>query len=182
MREIIVNKFFISSIFLFSISIIGCVSLAEQDGHWLYPNKIKAYIPPNHKRTVMMKHAFAEWTRLTNKKILFYYVSSPAKADLKVSFVKSIPNADRQIGLTKSLVLSNGKITSSEILIAEKTTDGRQLGNDAVYTVMLHEIGHAIGLMEHSKNPLSIMYATEDDRQEILKSDLQRLNKIYGWK
>ena len=75
-----------------------------------------------------------------------------------------------------------GKITSSEILIAEKTPDGRQLGNDAVYTVMLHEIGHAIGLIEHSDNPLSIMYATEDDRQEILKSDLKRLNGIYGWK
>ena len=47
---------------------------------------------------------------------------------------------------------------------------------------MLHEIGHAIGLIEHSDNPLSIMYATEDDRQEILKSDLKRLNGIYGWK
>ena len=160
----------------------GLISFAEQDGHWLYPNKIKAYIPPNHKRSVIMKHAFAEWTRLTNKKVLFYYVSSPAKADIRVSFVKMIPNADRQIGLTKSLILSTGKITSSEILIAEKTPDGRQLGNDAVYTVMLHEIGHAIGLIEHSDNPLSIMYATEDDRQEILKSDLKRLNGIYGWK
>lgn len=158
------------------------ISFAEQDGYWLYPNKIKAYIPPNHKRTVMMKHAFAEWTRLTNKKVLFYYVSSPAKADIKVSFVKTIPNGDRKIGLTKSLILPTGKITSSEILIAEKTPDGRVLGNDAVYTVMLHEIGHAIGLLEHSKEPLSIMYATEDDRQEILKSDLKRLHNIYGWK
>lgn len=159
----------------------GTVSFAGQIGRWLYPNKIKTYIPPNHKRTVMMKHAFAEWTRLTNKRVLFYYVSSPAKADLKVSFVKSIPNADRQIGLTKSLVLNTGKIKRSEILIAEKTVEGKQLGNDAVYTVMLHEIGHSIG-MEHSNDPLSIMYPVEDDRQEILKSDLNKLKSIYNWK
>ncbi len=46
---------------------------------------------------------------------------------------------------------------------------------------MLHEIGHAIGINEHSADPLSIMYPTEDDRQEILKSDLRNLAKIYGW-
>lgn len=150
--------------------------------HWLYPNKIRTYIPPNHKRTVMMKHAFERWTRLTNRKVMFYYVSSPNAAQLKVNFVNKIPNADREIGLTQSYFTSTDKISRAEIFIAENTADGRQLNNDAVFTVMLHEIGHALGIGEHSNNPESIMYATEDDKQEILQSDLQNLYKIYGWK
>lgn len=176
------KKIVILILFIFVFSVVNVTSFASENKRWLYPNKIRTYIPPNHRRTVMMKHAFAEWTRLTNKKVLFYYVSSPDKAQLKVSFVKMIPNADREIGLTKYKFLQSGKIVGADILIAEKTSDGRQLGNDAVYTVMLHEIGHAIGIGEHSNDPMSIMFPMEDDRQEILKSDLKKLNSIYGWK
>ena len=53
-----------------------CVA-ATVNRRWQYPTKIKTYIPQNHKRTIMMKHAFAEWSRLTNNKIVFRYVDSP---------------------------------------------------------------------------------------------------------
>lgn len=148
---------------------------------WQFPKKIKTYIPPNHKRTVMMKHAFAEWTRKTNNKVIFKYVTSKKVADIDVQFVTSIPNADREIGLTRTKYTNNKNILHATIYIAEKSSSGRKLGNDAVYTVMLHEIGHAIGISEHSNDPLSIMYPYEDDRQEILKKDLKTLSEIYEW-
>lgn len=147
---------------------------------WQFPKKIKTYIPSNNKRTTMMRHAFAEWTRKTNGKIIFKYVSSKATSDIDVQFVDAIPNADREIGLTKSR-FKNNKLLHATIYIAEKTVAGKQLNNDAVYTVMLHEIGHAIGIMDHSNDPLSIMYPYEDDRQEILKGDLKDLSEIYDW-
>nr|QGT49716.1 hypothetical protein Melaina855_1030 [uncultured Candidatus Melainabacteria bacterium] len=155
--------------------------IAQSVRKWQYPTKIKTYIPPNHKRTIMMKHAFAEWSRLTNNKVIFRYVDSPKTAQVIVQFVNVVPNAEREIGLTKSSYSGSGHMVRAIIYIAEKTAYGHQLGKDAVYTVMLHEIGHAIGIDEHSKNPLSIMYEIEDDRQEILKSDLKNLANIYGW-
>lgn len=157
------------------------VSAKTVNRRWQYPTKIKTYIPQNHKRTIMMKHAFAEWSRLTNNKIIFRYVDSPKYAQVVVEFVNIVPNAEREIGLTKSTFTSSGGMLRATIYIAEKTSSGYQLGKDAVYTVMLHEIGHAIGIDEHSADPLSIMYPTEDDRQEILKSDLRNLAEIYGW-
>ena len=151
-------------------------------GRWQYPNAIKTYIPPNHKRTIMMKHAFAEWSRVTKNKVVFKYVNNPNVAQVVVRFVETIPNADREIGLTRTQILSGNRIISAEILIAEKAVGSRRvLGNDSVYTVMLHEIGHAIGILEHSKNPESIMFPSEDDIQEILQSDLKTLAEIYGW-
>lgn len=157
------------------------VSAKTVNRRWQYPTKIKTYIPQNHKRTIMMKHAFAEWSRLTNNKIIFRYVDSPKYAQVVVEFVNIVPNAEREIGLTKSTFTSSGGMLRATIYISEKTSSGYQLGKDAVYTVMLHEIGHAIGIGEHSADPLSIMYPTEDDRQEILKSDLRNLAEIYGW-
>ncbi len=157
-------------------------SVPPTSARWLYPKQIKTYIPPNHKRTTMMKHAFAEWTQKTKGKVVFRYVSSPKTAQIRVFFVASVPDAEREIGLTKSRTIGKGKMLRSEIYIAEKTAQGYSLGRDAVYTCMLHEIGHAIGIFEHSDDPLSIMYPIEDDRQEILNSDLKKLYQIYEWK
>ncbi len=173
-------------VFLFSILVVFSFSLKVQSTEnsnkwWMYPKQLKVYIPPNHKRTVMMKHAFAEWTRVTGGKLAFKYAPSPNVAKIQVFFVDKIPNADREIGLTRFRFSNSGKLLSAQIYIAEKTSSGRVLGNDSVYTVMLHEIGHAMGISGHSSDPLSIMYPVEDDKQEILKSDLKTLAEIYGW-
>lgn len=162
---------------IFGISIKG---FAETNKYWFNPKFLKTYIPPNHPRTEMMKHAFAEWTKLTERKFVFRYVTSPNTAHIRVHFVEQIPNADREIGLTKFRFI-NRKMTHAQIYIAEKTSKGKQLGDNAVYTVMLHEIGHAMGINKHSNNPLSVMYPTENDVQEILKSDLETLAEIYDW-
>jgi len=177
MKKFMVMFFLLMIVFMSGISAFA----VDMNKRWMYPRQIKTYIPPNHNRTIMMRHAFAEWSRLTNNKFIFKYVTSPQNAQVKVYFVKSIPNADREVGLTKFWFTNTGKMAHADIYIADKTARGRTLGKDAVYTVMLHEIGHAMGISEHSKNPLSIMYPTENDAQEILKSDLKTLAEIYGW-
>lgn len=149
-------------------------------GKWTYPTKIKTYIPPNHSRSVMMKHAFQEWSRKTNNKVIFVFSQNKSNAQIEVKFVSKIPNADREIGLTKITTTMGKKIIYADIYIADYTSNGKKLSNDNVYTVMLHEIGHAIGL-PHSGDILSIMYPFEDDRQEIINKDLMMLYNIYSW-
>ncbi len=148
---------------------------------WKHPEKIKIYIP-QHQRTTMMKHSLEEWTRKTNHEIIFYYVDKPKKADIEVQFVEKIPktkNTDRAIGLTRTRY-TNKYIVKSIIYIADKGPKNEILGNDTVYTVMLHEVGHAIGLA-HSQDKLSIMHAIEDDKQEISQDDLNKLQELYNW-
>ena len=70
----------------------------------------------------------------------------------------------------------------ADIDIANNAPNGGALLKDAVFRVMVHEIGHSIGLLEHSQNPLSIMYDTKKSRNAtITKEDLKDLYKLYGW-
>lgn len=165
------------------IMLVNCNFANAADSiRWRNPKRINVYIP-QHQRTIMMKHSLEEWTRKTNKKIIFYYVDYPSKADIEIQFVDKIgkvAGADRAIGVTQSKY-SGKYFIKSTIQIASRSPENKKLGDDAVYTVMLHEVGHAIGLLEHSPDKLSIMHAIEDDRQEISKSDLERLQKLYGW-
>lgn len=180
MLKKILTLFLLIVVYIFSF--IGIADAASRK--LANPRYIKTYIQPNHKYTVMMKHAFAEWTRLTNKKFVFHYVSSPNVAKIDVYFVKKIDtmnqrNLDRAIGLTKGTG-TNTRITHAVIYIADLTQDGRKLNRDEIYTVMLHEIGHAIGL-EHSNDPESVMFPGVNVIQEISKKDLNTLKRLYGW-
>lgn len=169
---------FFSLVFLW---VYSCNFAIGYTGKWFNPKMIKTYIQPNHKYTITMKHAFSEWDRLTNGKVRFKYVDSPNTAQIQVYFVKKIKYSDRAIGLTKtSYVGKNKKMAKAVIYIAEKNDYGVSLRKDETYTVMLHEIGHAIGL-EHSSDPKSVMYYAENDIQEISKNDLRQLRRLYGW-
>ena len=166
---------------IFCLSMFALDAYADKSGKWFNPKLLRVYVPANHSRSDMMKRAFAEWTRKTDNNFVFRYITSPNPAQIVVRFVDVIPNADREIGLTRYTQTSSGKMTKATIYIADKTANGRSLRHNEVYTVMLHEIGHAMGITEHSKDPMSIMYPYENDVQEILKSDLSTINTIYGW-
>ena len=175
------KKFYI----LIAVFIITSLPVCSQVyGKWPYPKRIRTYIPPNHSRTVMMKHGFEEWSRLTGNKIVFVYVKNPQEADLKVFFVEkigSICKSERAIGCAVTANRNKNFLGHASIYIADKSDNGKNLSKDEVYTTMLHEIGHSIGL-NHSIHPKSAMYPTCYTYQEIQQSDLKELSKIYGWK
>lgn len=171
---------FFSLVFLW---VYSCNYAIGYTGKWFNPRMLKTYIQPNHKYSLMMRHGFAEWDRLTNGNVRFRYVTSPNTAQIQVYFVKQIDQKehDRAIGMTRTWNVGREKKMSKAIIyIAERDKQGRELRKDQAYTTILHEIGHAIGL-EHSSDPKSAMYYAENDIQEISKNDLRQLKKLYGW-
>lgn len=181
-------KKLLSMVFYLSIFLLGGTGVvyAITEGVWQFPKNIKTYIEPGNHNTVMMQHAFQEWERVTNHNLGFKFVSSESTAKIRVYFVKKIDtknekSLDRAIGLTRSRASENSKrMFKATIWIADFTQDGRKLSRDEVYTVMLHEIGHALGL-NHSQDPKSVMYSGANVIQEISKDDLKNLSERYGW-
>ncbi len=172
--------FFISILMMFATTNIAS---AEVQKRWADPMHLKVYIQPGLERSTMMRHAFSEWTRLAKNKIVFYYVDSKNEADIDVIFVDRLStNNGQAIGLTScDYFPKNNNMSHATIYIPAKAANGKVLTRDDVYTSMLHEIGHAMGIVKHSTNPHNIMYPLIDAKREITQYDLAELYRIYGW-
>ena len=188
-------KKFLMLIFFICIALsVFATAFAEKMGtdenkpqHWENAKNIRVYIP-NHPKAKLMRQAFNFWTKATKGKITFSIVNSKENAQDIVIFVERLPSST--VGLNekywKTYKTQSGKeyntLNYMNIYIADRDMKDRILSDDEVYTIMLHEIGHSLGL-EHSENKTSIMYpsAHEYKTMEVDKEDLDNLAKIYNW-
>ena len=160
---------------------------------WKNPQQIYTYVPSGSRNSELMKEAFAYWMKVTNGKVRFIYVNEAQKAQLRVRFVKDASvssNLDNALGVTYykkgNIICSERSCTQYMVLttidIADNAPNGALLRKDAVFRIMVHEIGHSLGL-PHSSDRMSVMYPTKLSRNQTLaKSDFDSLAKLYGWK
>ena len=154
---------------------------------------LKVYIPPKDMLGTTMKHAFMDWQRHTDGKFSFEFVDTKSTANMVVIFIQSgmgeiCKNGDA-LGCTTyasaKTLYGNKRILGVKIYISIYDMNGKPMTKNQVYTIMLHEIGHALGL-NHSENPNSLMYAGTNSEmaedQEILPEDVKALYDLYGIK
>ena len=151
------------------------VNARSESPHW-QKNTITVYIPKDSKAE-SIKRAFSKWQSELSGRIKFEFVSK-GPADIDIVFVESLNGTDGSFG-SSSVSTSGSKITKAEIQFA--TRGKKQFSNNYAYTVMLHEIGHALGLSDSPRKQTSIMYTPITDAQNITSIDLRTLYQIYGW-
>lgn len=160
---------------------------------------VKVYIPPNHYYTHLMKNAFLQWQDKTKSAVWFVFVNENKQKDahITVHFVEKNVNCEKEnaIGCTHIQTNDEDFYVHNDIYIASKTTRNKidkngkpekievPISSEQVYRVMLHEIGHAIGIHGHSLNPNSIMYAysnnNDNNPQTITEEDIQFMHNVY---
>lgn len=154
---------------------------------------LKVYIPPKDALSTTMKHAFMDWQKHTNGNFTFEFVGTKSTANIEVIFLESglgnICRDGNALGCAKfssaTTKYGNKRILGAKIYISMVDNFGNKMTPNQLYTVMLHEIGHTLGL-QHSNDRNSLMFAGTNSQmaegQEIREDDIKTLYKLYGIK
>lgn len=152
---------------------------------------LKVYIPKNDMLSTMMRHAFMDWQKRTDNNFTFEFVGTKSTANIEVIFLESgmnirCKNGDA-LGCTTyaaaKTLYGNKRILGTKIYISMLDNKGKLMTKNQIYTIMLHEVGHALGL-EHSEDENSLMYKGTNSNmaedQEIQSEDIKTLYELYG--
>lgn len=141
---------------------------------------IKVFIQQSPYRQTALK-AFQEWQYKSNGKIKFTLAKTEKEAQIKVYFVDKITNpiSHNNLGITNLKFIINMN-TSAEIEILQRTDSNQMRSHKQIYPVVLHEIGHALGISGHSKSNNDIMYENDYTNDTHLSNrDINTLKEIY---
>lgn len=164
-------------VLIFAIFFIfnNSVSAASDYGPGWNKSLISVYIPQGHAYSEMLLHAFQKWENSSFGKLKFQYVTKQP-ADIETFFVQKADGTDEAAG-SYTLIVQGGKITKADIAIA---ADSAKYSNQMIYTTMLHEVGHALGLSDSSRK-LGIMRSPVVETQDIITNDIVKLYRLNGW-
>ncbi len=145
-----------------------------------YKMPVKVWIQPSAYRNYSI-NAFYEWQRKTQNTVSFQFVTNEKQGQIKVYFVDTVNGAvsEDNIGLTNLKYIGDMN-TQATIQILQRTDSNKMRSYAQIYPVVLHEIGHALGMHGHSTSNNDILYPNNYTNDVHLSNrDINTIKAIY---
>jgi TonB family protein len=134
----------------------------------------------NPKFEEILRQSLQEWEANSNSRIKFQYVSEPP-ADITCQFVENLPKEEPSVVGVTRYQTSPHHIDSAVVSI--KTSSGiTALTDDLMRGICLHEIGHALGLVNHSLDPHDIMHPYLTQQKALSSRDIKTIKRLYEFR
>jgi predicted Zn-dependent protease len=132
---------------------------------------------PDYQNFVLK--AINEWKK-AEPRLQFRLVASEKQSDIRVKWKTTLEH--NRIGESPNIVLG-GKLVLADLVLATHTPNGQILDIETLYSTIVHEFGHVLGVHGHSPNEEDIMYWQASSKQKQLTSrDLATMKRLYQTK
>ena len=127
----------------------------------IYIGAMKNMNVPNYYMDVITR-AFGQWTTSSGF-LKFSFIDNPDNADILVLF-DELPanscdsNGCRYVVAFASPTVKGETLKRMTITVYDKDPNGNYFSDKELYNTVLHEIGHAMGIMGHSYSTNDLMY------------------------
>jgi predicted Zn-dependent protease len=155
---------------------------------WRPEHRIRIYVSPGRDSFEgIICQCFNDWFRASGGAFNFSFVDSAAQADYIIKW-SAHDTADldaTEAGITITDTAPDTVTKKDYIEHAETTirtaVNGCELGDRQIAETCLHEIGHALGIDDHSPDVRDIMYYAISPKQSghITQRDSQTIARLY---
>jgi predicted Zn-dependent protease len=130
-----------------------------------------------------VRRGVLDWTDVAAPGVpSFRFVESHGEADIPI-FWAAEPTGDWYVAhCALQLNIRQKRFGVERVLVTGRWGDGRVADPSAIYMMVLHEMGHALGLIGHSDDPRDIMYPrfSVDAEQGLSVRDRNTLRELYA--
>jgi Matrixin len=128
----------------------------------------------------LVKQAFADWQFALNNRVMFVFMNEPTQADVILSWWNQAQTGVEAGASGLNRLKTWGHfIAENDIYLSLHNNEGRPWAPEEMYPFALHEIGHMLGIQEHSDNPADIMAPIVTSNMRITPRDIATMQRIY---
>jgi hypothetical protein len=156
---------------------------------WVQPTMPTSLSPKQRQRLIVspqeLKQLVSQWQPALPQRLPIIVTVDASAANVRLEWVDSIEGTDTPANNAFTSGLTQWKteaeqIEQASVKISVRGPQGQPRTKVALLQTTLHELGHALGLAQHSTQPGDIMAAHGVGSYHVSPNDLARLQALYS--